>query len=573
MQQPEKVPEALREDVLTFIALMDGGQLDEAIAHGEAMAERHMGSVNLYKMLGSANIKAGRRARAVEWFQRALQIDPDNIDTLYNLAVTCQELGGKTAAIEFFGRILKLKPDSSYIRALKMLLQAHICDWTALAEDEAHLATMGIEGKIVSPFSLLSFEDRPDRHRIRSERYVAHQFSQAPLPEPPRPASPPARLKIGYFTAEVRHHPVALLIARVLELHDRARFEITVYSYGPVVEDEMRTRIKSGVDRFLDVAAGTDQQIAELARRDGIDIAIDLTGHTTYARTGIFAFRAAPVQISYLGYPGTSGAPFIDYIVADRNLIPEDQLAAYTEAPIYLPHVYQAQDDRAAISSPAPSRAALDLPEEGFVFCAINNGYKIRPELFDIWMRLLAQVEGSILWLLDSNPWIKDNLRREAAARGVDPARLVFADWKPHADYLAQLGQADLFLDSFIYNAGATASHALWAGLPVLTRIGTGYPARMASSLLHAIGLSELITTTDADYESLALILANNHARLAAIRAKLARNRDTTPLFDSALFTRHLEDGYVRAHRRWLAGDPPARIDVPDLSAGADARA
>lgn len=555
-----------REEIVSLIALLNEGRLLDAISHGERMATLYQPSIPLLNMLGSANIQANRLQEAIPWFVKALKIAPNDLDSLYNLGITFQELGRKTEAIGCFERILRLKPDQTAVRSLKLLLLAQICDWDGLRAEAGHLATLGIEGRAASPFTMLTLEDNPERHAIRSRRYSAERFLLQPFPPLQRPAAEPEKLRIGYFSAEVRNHPVARLMARVFELHDRSRFAVHLYSYGPRADDETRARIAGGVDLFRDVENLSEQQMAELARRDGIDIAIDLTGHTSYARTGLFACRPAPVQISYLGYPGTIGAPFIDYVVADRTLIPEDQARFYTEAPIYLPHCYQAQDDRAEIADP-PSRSELGLPEQGFVFCAINNGYKMRPELFDIWMRLLDRVEGSALWLLKSNPWAEENLRKEAIARGVDPNRIVFADFKPYADYIGQFRRADLFLDSFVYNAGATASNALWAGLPVLTRMGQGYPARMAGSLLAAIGLPELVTTSDADYERLALELATDPARLAMIRDKLAANRTATPLFDSPLFTRHLEEGYRLAYRRWLAGEAPSPIDVPDLSA------
>ncbi len=552
-----------REDVVALIELLNQRRLTEAIALGERLASDYAPSVPLFNMLATANLEANRRPEATSWFRKSLQIAPNDIDILYKMGTTSQELGRKTEAIYCFDRILKLRPDLAHIAALKLLLQSQICDWAALRDGVASLATLGIEGGIVAPFTMLALEDRPDRHRIRSERYSARLVQASPLPAPARPATEPERLRIGYFSAEIRDHPVARLIARVIELHDRSRFEVHVYSYGPKVEDETRARIIRAADHFHEVAGVADQSLVEQIRRDGIDIAIDLTGHTTNTRTGLFAFRPAPVQICYLGYPGTSGAPFIDYIIADRELIPDDQLGFYSEAPIYLPHCYQAQDDQAPIADQPPSRASLGLPEQGFVFCGINGSYKIQPPLFDIWMRLLRQVDGSVLWLLASNPWADKNLRAEAAARGIDPARIIFTDWKSHADYLAQFGAADLFLDSFIYGAGATASSALWAGLPVLTRAGDGYPARMAASLLKAIGLPELVTTSDVAYERLALDLATDSDRLRAIRSALQENRTTKPLFDSRRFTVHLEEGYRLAYRRWLNGEPPAAIDVP----------
>lgn len=561
-------PPPPREAVLKFISLMKQGRLSDAITHGEAMAKHYAGSLNLYNMLGSANIQADRRPRAIEWFRKALETDPHHVDTLYNMAITSQELGRKTEAIHCFERILRIKPDSSYIRALKLLLQANICDWDAIYADESYLKTIGIEGDIAPPFAMLALEDRPDRHRIRSERYSAKLFQKHhPMSVPVRPEMKPDRLRIGYFSAEVRNHPVARLIARVLELHDRSRFEVHLFSYGPIVEDETRARVTRAVDYFHEVGRLTEQDIADLARYKGIDIAVDLTGHTTYARTGIFSLRPAPVQISYLGYPGTMGAPFIDYIIVDEVLVPDNHRRFFTESPIYLPHCYQAQDDQIKIADSVPSRASLGLPKDGFVFCGINNSYKITRKLYDVWMSLLKSVDESVLWLLESSSWAKINLRRQAAIRGVDPERIIFSDWKNYSEYVSQFSQADLFLDSFVYNAGATASNALWAGLPVLTRIGNGYPTRMAASMLRAVDLTDLITTTDEDYQRLALALATDPAKLSEIRERLATNRRTKPLFDSSLFTRHVEEGYMLAYGRWLAGETPAAIHVPDLLA------
>ena len=354
------------------------------------------------------------------------------------------------------------------------------------------------------------------------------------------------------------------LAARMFELHDRARFTVHAYSYGPDRRDEMRTRLEAGMDSFTDVRDKNDQEVIELARKDGLDIAVDLSGLTGGTRLGIFANRVAPVQMNWLGYPGTSGADFMDYVVADQIVIPNEARSHYSEAVLYLPHAYQPNDDQRIISERKFTRTELGLPENGFVFCCFNNNYKITSREFDIWARLLAQVNGSVLWLLKSNQWAETNLRAEAERRGIDPARLVFAERVPLADHLARHRLADLFLDTFNYNAHTTASDALWAGLPLVTKQGRGFAARVASSLLSAVKLEELITHSDEDYEQLALDLATNPDKLATVRKKLAANRDTEPLFDSELFTRHLESGYVAAYERVLAGLKPETIHVAD---------
>lgn len=415
------------------------------------------------------------------------------------------------------------------------------------------------------PWPFLSFEDAPARHKLRSENWTTTKYTQSSLPVLPAPAQQPAKLRIGYFSADFRAHPVMYLMCQVLAEHDRDRFEIIAYSYGPDQADPVRDRSRAAVDEFIDVRSLSDLEVAEHARANKIDIAIDLTGYTEHCRSGIFAYRAAPIQINYLGYPGTMGADFMDYIIADQQLIPPSSQQYYSEKPLYLPHHYQAQDDSLAIASETPSRESLGLPEEGFVFCAINSSYKITPSVFSIWMRLLDRVEGSVLWLLKSNEWAQENLLKEASARGIDPQRLVFADKVSHDVYLARFRQADLYLDTFVYNAGATASNALWAGLPVLTKRGEGYTARMAGSLLSSLGVEELITETEESYEALALALAEDPVRLETLRAKVCAQRETSPLFKTALFTRHLERGYEQAYERYFSGQVPAEIVVESI--------
>ena len=323
----------------------------------------------------------------------------------------------------------------------------------------------------------------------------------------------------------------------------------------------MRRRIETAFDRFIDAQAMSDAQVATMLRELEIDIAIDLNGYSGEKRTGILAHRPAPVQVNYLGFPGTMGAPFIDYIIADRMVIPDENRIYYSEQVVYLPHTYLPNDGKRPIAENTPSRIEAGLPETGFVFACHNAAHKIGPEMFDVWMRLLQTVEGSVLWLKSPNPSAMGNLRREAKARGVAPERLVFAPRLPQTeDHLARLRLADLFLDTLPYNAHATACDALWAGLPVLTCLGNTFPGRVAASLLHAIGLPELVTSSLAEYEELALALARNPERLAAIKAKLMRNRDTEPLFDTARFTRDLESAYTTMWERTQRGEPPETL-------------
>jgi predicted O-linked N-acetylglucosamine transferase (SPINDLY family) len=348
----------------------------------------------------------------------------------------------------------------------------------------------------------------------------------------------------------------------VIELHDRSRFEAIAFSFGPDANDAMRSRLLSAFDDFIDVRDKTDREIAQLARERGIDIAVDVQGYQTEHRTGIFACRAAPVQVSYLAYPGTLGAAYIDYLVADKTLVPPDSRQHYSEKIVCLPDTYQPNDRQRKIADRQFSREELGLPKDGFVYCCFNGHHKVTPKTFDGWMNILRETSGSVLWLLASCPIAAENLRNEAVKRGVSADRLVFAGHMSLPEHLARHRAADLFLDTLPYNAHTTASDALWAGLPVLTCPGESFASRVAASLLNAIRLPELIAHSQEDYVQRAVDLAGNPASLLEIRRKLAAHRDTAPLFDTPLYTRHLESAYAAMHARHQAGLPPDHIDV-----------
>ena len=547
------------------IALNAKGDSEAAVDSCKQALKLEPDYADAYNNMGIALNDKGDPEAAIDSYKQAIRIKPHDAEVYNNMGVALVEKGELNAGIKSYEMALGIKPDYQDALVNKLKQQSRICDWTALKEDQNLIAKLGISTESLSPLSILPLEDSPKRHRVRSEILTKklHGY-KTPLPPAAKPSQKPQRLRIGYFSADFCEHPVAYLMAKVLETHDRKRFEVYGYSIGPAKDDDMRQRLIEAFDVFIDVHNMTDLDVALLARQDKIDIAIDLTGYTKYHRAGIFAYRAASVQINYLGYPGTMGADFIDYIIADQNLIPMDSQKFYSEKLIYLPHHYQAQDNTLSISNDTPSRLDLGLPDKGFIFCAINNSYKIRMPEFDVWMRLLSHVDGSVLWLLESNKFVKDNLLKEAQARGISAERLVFAQGVSHETYLAQFRRADLYLDTFNYNAGATASNALWAGLPVLTKFGRGYTARMAGSLLTSIGLPELATHSEEDYESLALALATDPERLAKIRQTLADNRLSTPLFDTALFTKHLENGFEQVYQRYYDGKPPDDIFVPE---------
>ncbi len=401
---------------------------------------------------------------------------------------------------------------------------------------------------------LLALSDEPILHKKFSEIYIQSRYPYRPIlgPTPKRPQS--QKIRVGYFSADFHNHATGHLMAELFELHDKNQFELFGFSFGPIANDEMRQRLEKSFDHFIEVGNKSDIEIAQLSRDINIDIAVDLKGFTQDARTGIFAHRAAPIQVSYLGYPGTMGADYIDYVIADKTLISPELKSCYSEKIIYLPYSYQVNDRKRLISERQFTRRELGLPESSFVFCCFNNNYKILPATFGGWARILKAVEGSVLWLLQDNVWAVENLKKEAKKQGITPDRLIFAARMSLPDHLARHRQANLFLDTFPYNAHTTASDALWAGLPVLTLAGQSFASRVAASLLNAIGFLELVTTSQGDYEALAIELAMNPQKFKDIKLKLARNRLITPLFDTPLFTKNLEAAYIKMHERYQAG-------------------
>ncbi|MDB4133314.1 hypothetical protein N9608_07530, partial [Amylibacter sp.] len=440
---------------------------------------------------------------------------------------------------------------------------AQICNWDSIAKDVKLIPELGISEKHISPFALLSLEDAPERHLIRSKVFANANYLQKTLPLKDRPSKRPKRIRIGYFSSDFKEHPVAYLIAKVLEQHNRDQFEVFGYSIYGSSSGEMRQRLANSFDCFTDVQDMSDKDISLRARQDEIDIAIDLNGHSQNSRTDIFAYRAAPIQINYLGYPGSMGAEFLDYIVSDQHLIPPESQKYFSEKQLYLPNTYLPTDDRREISQKPMCRSDMGLPDDAFIFCCFNNNYKISPNEFDIWMRLLTKVKNSVLWLRESNQFSSINMKNEAQKRKVDPSRLVFANKAPMDEHLARHRLADLFVDTFVFNAHTTASEALWAGLPVVTKVGQGFAARVGGSLLNAVGLPELITQTEKDYEALILELATNPKKLAKIKERLATNRLTQPLFNTELYTKHLENGYQQAYQNYFDGNLPQKIIVP----------
>ena len=512
---------------------------------------------------GNVLLDLHRPEEAVVSYEKAVALKPDYAEALNNCATALSALGRHEAAAEFLTKLLSISPD--YQHAIGALLHAkmHCCDWQGY-HDYLKLVFQGVTAgkRAANPWTFLSMSASPE-HQQRCAQIFSHRFeANSGQAIWDGELYRHGRIRVAYLSGNFQAHAVAYSLAGVFEAHDKTRFEITAISLGPDSQDDMRKRLETSFDRFIDARSKSDREVALLLKELEIDIAVDLVGSTRYCRPGILTLRPAPIQVNYFGTAGTLGAECIQYVLADRCVIPDDHQSFYTEKVAYLPHTYYATDDKTRIAEQTPSRAEAGLPDNGFVFCCFNNGFKITPEIFDIWMRLLRQLGGSVLWLLQSNPAVVRNLRREAEQRGVAPDRLVFAPRAGQEDHLARHQLADLFLDTLPYNAHTTAVDALWIGLPVVTCLGQTFAGRVAASLLHAIGMPELVTTSLGEYEALALRLAREPPVLAAIKAKLARHRSTCALFDTRQFCRHVESAYQTMWERYQRGEPPASFAV-----------
>ncbi len=541
------------------IALREMGRSAEALQFFDHAAMLEPDNADIHYNRANVLWAMERIAAATESYERAVALRPDYAEAHFNLGNIHLMRGRREEAVAAYAAAAAANPDLDFVQGMLLHSRMDIADWRGFDAARQSLSAAIAHGRrVCPPFALLALLDSPALHRR-----VAEIWAQS-LPVADLPATPPnqGKIRVGYFSMDFRNHPIGQLSADLFRLHDRTRFEVFGFSYGQNTGDALRQQLERSFDIFFDVHGASDDDVRAMAREQRLDIAVDLAGYTSGARPAILAGRVAPVQVNYLGYPGTMGAAHMDYLIADRVLIPDK--SAYTEKLALLPGSYQANSDTRAMSDQAPSRNDAGLPEKAFVFCCFNVGYKITPATFEGWMRILHAVEGSVLWLLEANPIATANLRREAAAQGIDPARLVMAPRMPRPEHLARHQLADLFLDTLPYNAHTTASDALWAGLPVLTCAGQSFPARVGASLLTAVAMPELITTSQAEFEKTAIALAHNRARLALLRAKLAIARMRAPLFDIVTLTRQIEAAYVTMAERARAGLPPVHIQVPD---------
>ncbi len=508
-----------------------------------------------------------RRGEALECCERALAQQPDLAEAYDNLGGVLMVERRTEDAARAYERLLEIDPDYDLVLGALLHARGLCCDWRDEAPRREQLVR-GVEQcrPVSHPFAFVTLSDSPALQLQCARAYAARELPSIPKPLWQGERYRHERIRVAYLSADFHDHATAMLMAGLFEAHDRERFETLAVSYGPNDGSAMRQRLERAFDRFIDVRDAPSSEIAQWLRSQEVDIAVDLKGYTRDSRVALLASRPAPVQVSYLGYPGTLALEQIDYILADPIVLPPEHQGHYSERIVYLPDCYQVNDSKRVISEPTPTRAEVGLPASGFVFCCFNHNYKITPEVFTVWMGLLQRVPDSVLWLLGDNAGAVGNLKQAAAERGMDPERLVFAPRIASADHLARHRLADLFLDTLPYNAHTTASDALWAGLPVLTCLGTAFPGRVAASLLHAVGLPELVTHSPREYTARALELATDPHQLGELRARLARNRSTHPLFDTERFRRHLEAAYATMWQRYQVGLPPESFDVPRLA-------
>lgn len=543
--------------------LQDLRQFSAALTNYDSALRFDPNNAAIYNNRGAVLLSLKEFRTAIESFDHAIRLKPDYAEAHNNRGHAFRELKQYQAALESYENAFRLEPEFEFLYGVKLHTQMHLCDWRDIDRQISELIGQIAHNKPCSnPFSVLAFTDSLSIHGKAAHIWANKKYpSNAVLGV--IPGHPPRdKIRVGYFSMDFRVHAVAFLIAGIIEAHNRDRFEIYGFCFGPKTGDEMQLRLETAFDHFIHVEGTSAWDIAALARSMNIDIAVDLAGHTTDSRTEIFATRAAPIQVNYLGYPGTMGANYMDYLMADKTVIPEGDRDHFVEKIVYLPNSYQPNDDKRRIADRVFTREELGLPQSAFVFCCFNNSFKITPSTFDSWMKILKQVDGSVLWLLEDSPMAADNLRREAALRGVSGDRLVFASRVTQADHLARHRAADLFIDTSPYNAHTTAGDALWAGLPVLTCAGSSFASRVAASLLAAINLPELITLTKDDYESLAVKLAKTPDLLKSIRHKLNRNRLSAPLFDTQKSAMHIEEAFEVMYRRYHTGAKSDHIEI-----------
>ena len=527
-------------------------KLEEALLCYETAKKVDPNFVEAYNNIAIIFQELKQYDKALAMYTQAITIQPNNIQTYFNLAELKKELHQFDDAILNYEKVYSNNPNFPYLLGEILFCKMFICDWVNFDLLIQELSKkLILRERVIPSFTCIAVLDDPLLHKISAQVYVKDQTHSRPSISPIKKADKKSKIKVGYFSADFHNHATSFLMAQLFEKHDKDKFEIIAFSFGEDRQDEMRKRLLKGFDQFINVQMMSDLEIVKLSRGLQIDIAIDLKGYTQWSRPQIFSIKVAPIQVNYLGYPGTMGADFIDYIIADKVLIPNESINYYSEKIVYLPQSYQVNDSQRIISSKAQSRLDFGLPEHSVVYVSFNTIYKLNPNIFDVWMRILNSVDGSVLWLLEENLSAVRNLRYEAQKRGIDSNRLIFAPRIPTSEHLARYKLADLFLDTLPCNSHTTCSDALWTGLPLLTCIGESFASRVASSILSAMDLSELITTSIEEYESKAIYLGLNPDKLKKIKLTVEKNIHTTPLFDTELFTKNLEAAYLLMYNRY----------------------
>jgi predicted O-linked N-acetylglucosamine transferase (SPINDLY family) len=578
-------------NVLTML-----GRLGEAIAsYDRALVIAP--DAQTWNNRGNALQSLNQKAEALASYERALRLEPGNLQALLKRGIILGELKYSEEALASYDRLLALAPDHAealnnrgflwwlskqnypkamadlerafvlapdlpYLPGLMLHLRMYAADWTGFEAQKTALAQgLRAGGRVARPFMFQAVSGDPAQLQTCAQLYARDLF--LPATEAPRHA-PAARkgqkkIRLGYSSGEFRDQATAILMAGLYERHDRSRFEVIAVDNGSADQSPMSARLKRAFDHWIDIGDLRDVEAAEKIRAAGIDILVNLNGYFGKLRMDVFAQRPAPLQVNYLGFPGTLGAPYMDYIIADRIVIPPGEERFYDEQVVTLPGCYQVNDDKGRPMAQPPTRAQAGLPDQGVVFCNFNQSYKLTPQVFASWMRILGRVEGSVLWLLEGPAPYADNIARHAREQGIAPERILFAPDRPTDQHLARMQLADLFLDGLPYNAHTTASDALWVGVPLLTRRGTSFPGRVAASLLYAAGLPELVTESAEAYEDMAVRLATDPQAFQQIKSKLTRQ---CPLFDTDLFRRNIEAAYLRMWEMWLAGEKPQAFSV-----------
>ncbi|MBC7995270.1 MAG: tetratricopeptide repeat protein [Rhizobacter sp.] len=562
-----------RAELRLMVLLHEGTVLDEqgraedALACFERAVLKHPGAADAWAALGMVQNSLRGPQAAEASFQQALQIDPTRCDVIEKFGMVLQDQRRYEDAALVFERLLQLKPDQPLAAGRLLHCKMLTADWTALDHLQRRVEQALAAGQLAAePFGLQGYCTSPGLLLKAAQLFSAtYHPDRSPMLAPATLGAGP-KIRIGYVSGEFRNQATSVLLTEVLELHDRERFEVYAFDNGWNDGSELRHRIERAVTEVVPIASLGHLDAAAAIRARGIDILVNLNGHFGRARSHLFALRPAAIQVNYLGFPGTIGAPHIDYLIADEVVIPRDDQRFYVEKVVYLPHSYQPNDSQRVVADTPSTRSEVGLPDEGFVFCCMNNVYKITPAMFDVWMRLLQRVPGSVLMLYSDVPEAQSNLRREAASRGVAGERLVFAGPLGHSQHLARMRLADLFLDSWPYNAHTTGSDALWAGLPVLTCTGPTFPSRVGASLLRAVGLPELVTDSFEAYEALALRLAIEPGLLSGLRERLATTLPHAHLYDTPCYLRHLEAAYRQMAERAQASLPAQAFAVDALS-------